>query len=84
VVMPGQGSDERSAALLRWQSWQGSARPSRSRARRPGRPIGDGMSRSDQHGGLPAADDDHPRVRWWFTPKAAKGGPSAIDGPFVR
>jgi uncharacterized protein len=38
-----------------------------------------------QHGGVPAGDDeDPPRVRSWITPKAAKGGASAIEGRGVH
>jgi hypothetical protein len=38
-----------------------------------------------QHGGMPSGDyDDPPRVRSWITPKAAKGGASAIDGQGVH
>ena len=34
---------------------------------------------------MPAADhEDRPRVRSWITPKAVKGGPSAIDGRGVH
>jgi uncharacterized protein len=37
-----------------------------------------------QHGGMPAGDEDRPRVRSWITPKAAKGGASAIEGRGVH
>jgi uncharacterized protein len=38
-----------------------------------------------QHGGMTAGDhDDRPRVRSWITPKAAKGGASAIQGQGVH
>jgi len=49
--------------------------------------IGDGAVGlfAGQHGGMPAADDEGPpRVRSWITPKAAKGGPSAIAGRGVH
>jgi hypothetical protein len=43
-------------------------------------PVGVG-----QHGGMPAGDDEEsPRVRSWITPKAAKGGASAIEGRGVH
>jgi uncharacterized protein len=39
----------------------------------------------DQHGGMRAGDnEDPPRVRSWLTPKAAKGGASAIEGQGVH
>jgi uncharacterized protein len=48
-------------------------------------PDGDGRSRMGQHGGMPAgAFEGPPRVRSWITPKAAKGGPSAIEGRGVH
>jgi hypothetical protein len=48
-------------------------------------PDGDGRSRMSQHGGMPAGTfEDPPRVRSWITPKAAKGGPSAIEGQGVH
>jgi uncharacterized protein len=38
-----------------------------------------------QHGGMPAGTfEDPPWVRSWITPKAAKGGPSAIEGRGVH
>ena len=38
-----------------------------------------------QHGGMPGgASEDPPRVRSWITPKAAKGGASAIEGQGVH
>jgi hypothetical protein len=38
-----------------------------------------------QYGGMPAGDaGGPPRVRSWITPKAAKGGASAIDGRGVH
>lgn len=38
-----------------------------------------------QHGGMPAgAFEDPPRVRSWITPKAARGGASAIEGQGVH
>jgi uncharacterized protein len=38
-----------------------------------------------QHGGMPAGDDEDPaRVRSWITPKAAKGGASAVAGRGVH
>lgn len=38
-----------------------------------------------QHGGMPnGAYDDRPRVRSWITPKASKGGASAIAGQGVH
>jgi len=44
-----------------------------------------GLSRMGQHGGMPTGDcDDPPRVRSWITPKAAKGGASAIEGRGVH
>jgi len=47
--------------------------------------MGRGLSRMGQHGGMPSGDyDDPPRVRSWITPKAAKGGASAIDGQGVH
>src|SRR5690242_1382543 len=47
--------------------------------------MGRGLSRMGQHGGMPSGDYDDPlRVRSWITPKAAKGGASAIDGQGVH
>src|SRR5262249_39059387 len=47
--------------------------------------MGHGLSRMGQHGGMTAGDDDDPsRVRSWITPKAAKGGASAIAGRGVH
>jgi uncharacterized protein len=38
-----------------------------------------------QHGGMATGDHEHPsRIRSWITPKAAKGGASAIDGRGVH
>jgi len=33
---------------------------------------------------MPSGDEDRPRVRSWITPKAAKGGASAIEGRGVH
>jgi hypothetical protein len=52
-----------------------------SRSRR----IQHGLSRVGQHGGMPTGDhDDPPPVRSWITPKATKGGASAIAGRGVH
>ena len=48
-------------------------------------PAEHGLSGMGQHGGMTAGDhDDRPRVRSWITPKAAKGGASAIEGRGVH
>jgi uncharacterized protein len=47
--------------------------------------VGHGLSRVGQHGGMPIGDCEDPlRVRSWITPKATKGGASAIDGRGVH
>jgi uncharacterized protein len=47
--------------------------------------MGHGRSRVGQHGGMPTGDNDDPsRVRSWITPKAVKGGASAIAGRGVH
>src|SRR5215472_14292182 len=47
--------------------------------------MGRDLSPIGQHGGMPAAaHEDPPRVRSWITPKAAKGGASAIEGRGVH
>ena len=44
-----------------------------------------GVSCMGQHDGMHTGDcDDRPRVRSWITPKAAKGGASAIEGRGVH
>src|SRR5439155_15478344 len=49
-----------------------------------GCPMGHGVSCMGQHDGMPSGDEDRPRVRSWITPKAAKGGASAIEGRGVH
>ena len=46
--------------------------------------MGHGVSCMGQHDGMPSGDEDRPRVRSWITPKAAKGGASAIEGRGVH
>ena len=59
--------------------------PARDRGHSDRMPAGHGLSRMGQHGGMTAGDhDDRPRVRSWITPKAAKGGASAIEGRGVH
>lgn len=59
--------------------------PARDRGPGDRMPAGHGLSGMGQHGGMTAGDDDdRPRVRSWITPKAAKGGASAIEGRGVH
>jgi uncharacterized protein len=47
--------------------------------------MGRGLSRMGQHGGMPSGGSEDPsRVQSWITPKAAKGGASAIEGRGVH